>query len=113
MRGLSVDSFPLKEGTSSAYFCSEFVTSVRTSWFSSSNRLVARWPNRLSAKRGEASSFRHSIWPKCVLSPRVKRYSSLATLLRLEVQTYQHMVGRVRAQTWQSMVLAWKGSVRT
>lgn len=65
------------------YFLSELVTSVRTSWFSSSSSMVPRYPRRLSAKRGEASSFRHSIWPKWVRSPRVKRYSNLATLFLL------------------------------
>jgi len=67
----------------SAYFLVEFVTKVRTSWFSSSSNMVPRYPRRLSANRGEASSFRHSICPKCVLSPSVKRYSSLATLFLL------------------------------
>jgi len=64
----------------SSYFFSELVTRVKTSWFSSSSSIVPRYPSRLSAKRGEANSFRHSIWPKCVLSPSVKRYSSFATL---------------------------------
>jgi hypothetical protein len=59
------------------------VTSVRTSWFSSRSSMVPKYPNRLSANFGDASSFKHSICPKCVLSPRVKRYKSLATLLRL------------------------------
>jgi hypothetical protein len=45
--------------------------------------MVPKYPRRLSAKRGDASSFRHSIWPKCVLSPSVKRYRSLATLFLL------------------------------
>lgn len=66
-----------------AYFFSELVTRVNTSWFSSRSRLVARCPNRLSAKRGDANSLMHSICPKCVRSPSVKRYSSFATLLRL------------------------------
>lgn len=67
----------------SAHFFNELVTSVKTSCFSSSSKLVARWPRRLSANRGDARSFRHSTWPKWVRSPRVKRYSSFATLLRL------------------------------
>jgi hypothetical protein len=45
--------------------------------------MVPKYPNLLSANRGDARSFRHSIWPKCVRSPRVKRYSSFATLFRL------------------------------
>jgi hypothetical protein len=56
-----------------AYFCNELVTSVNTSWFSSSNNIVPRYPNRLSANRGEANSFKHSIWPKCVRSPSVNK----------------------------------------
>lgn len=66
-------------------FFKEFVTNVRTSWFSSSSNIVPRYPKRLSANRGEASSLRHSIWPKWVRSPSVKRYNSLATLFRLYV----------------------------
>lgn len=50
--------------------------------------MVPRYPNRLSANRGEASSLRHSICPKCVRSPNVKRYNSLATLFRLWVYEY-------------------------
>ena len=76
------------------YFFNELVTSVSTSWFSSRSKLVARWPRRLSAKRGDASSFRHSIWPKCVRSPRVNRYRSLATLLRLWMCHCQPKNGR-------------------
>src|SRR6202035_5766725 len=56
------------------YFCKELVTRVRTSWFSSRRSIVPRYPRRLSANRGEASNLTHSIWPKWVLSPRVKRY---------------------------------------
>jgi hypothetical protein len=66
-----------------SYFLVELVTKVKTSWFSSSSNMVPRYPKRLSAKRGEASNFRHSICPKCVLSPNVKRYNSLATLFLL------------------------------
>jgi hypothetical protein len=69
-------------------FFNEFVTKVRTSWFSSSSNMVPKYPNRLSANRGEASSFKHSICPKCVRSPNVKRYSSLATLFRLWFYEY-------------------------
>jgi hypothetical protein len=65
------------------HFFKELVTNVSTSWFSSSNNIVPRYPNRLSANRGDARSLRHSICPKCVLSPRVKRYKSFATLFRL------------------------------
>lgn len=78
----------------STYFFNELVTSVSTSWFSSRSKLVARCPRRLSAKRGDASSFRHSIWPKCVRSPRVNRYRSLATLLRLRMCHCQPEDGR-------------------
>lgn len=46
--------------------------------------MVPRYPNLLSANLGDASSFKHSICPKCVRSPRVNRYSSLATLFRLD-----------------------------
>ena len=70
-----------------AYFCNELVTRVSTSWFSSNSSIVPRYPNRLSAKRGEARSLRHSICPKCVRSPRVKRYSSFATLLRRTLES--------------------------
>jgi hypothetical protein len=49
--------------------------------------MVPRYPNLLSAKRGEARSLRHSIWPKCVRSPRVKRYSSFATLFRRTLES--------------------------
>jgi len=56
---------------------------VRTSWFSSSSSIVPRYPSLLSAKRGDANSLRHSIWPKCVRSPSVKRYNNLATLFLL------------------------------
>ena len=66
------------------HFFKEFVTRVRTSWFSSSSSIVPKYPNLLSAKRGDANSLRHSIWPKCVLSPSVNRYSSLATLFLLQ-----------------------------
>lgn len=66
-----------------AHFLREFVTSVKTSWFSSNSNMVPRYPNRLSANLGEASSLRHSIWPKCVRSPSVKRYRSFATLFLL------------------------------
>ena len=69
-----------QEGIS--YFCKELVTSVNTSWFSSSSNIVPKYPSLLSAKRGDASSFRHSICPKCVRSPSVKRYRSFATLFR-------------------------------
>jgi hypothetical protein len=74
------------------YFFKEFVTKVRTSWFSSSSSIVPKYPNRLSANRGDARSLRHSIWPKCVLSPSVKRYKSFATLFRLrkECQLMPH-----------------------
>ncbi len=65
------------------HFFKELVTNVSTSWFSSSNNIVPRYPNRLSANRGDARSLRHSICPKCVLSPSVKRYKSFATLFRL------------------------------
>ena len=44
--------------------------------------MVPKYPNLLSANRGDASSFRHSICPKCVRSPSVKRYRSFATLFR-------------------------------
>lgn len=66
------------------YFLSELVTRVSTSWFSSRSKLVARCPRRLSANRGEARSFKHSICPKWVRSPKVKRYRSFATLFRLQ-----------------------------
>ena len=72
---------------SSFYFCNELVTSVRTSWFSSNNSMVPRYPNLLSAKRGDARSFRHSICPKCVRSPNVNRYSSFATLFRRTLES--------------------------
>ena len=50
------------------------MTRVRTSWFSSRRSIVPRYPNRLSANRGDARSLTHSICPKCVRSPRVNRY---------------------------------------
>lgn len=71
----------------SLYFCNELVTSVRTSWFSSNSSIVPRYPNLLSAKRGDANSLRHSICPKCVRSPSVKRYSSFATLFRRTLES--------------------------
>jgi len=71
------------ELSSFTHFFKELVTNVSTSWFSSSNNIVPRYPNRLSANRGDARSLRHSICPKCVRSPSVKRYNSFATLLRL------------------------------
>jgi hypothetical protein len=44
-----------------SHFFNEFVTNVSTSWFSSNSNIVPKYPKRLSANRGEASSFRHSI----------------------------------------------------
>lgn len=72
-------------GVAWTHFFREFVTKVRTSWFSSSSSIVPRYPSLLSAKRGDANSLRHSIWPKCVRSPSVKRYSNLATLFLLAI----------------------------
>lgn len=46
------------------YFLSELVTSVNTSWFSSSKSIIPRYPSLLSANLGLATSLRHSIWPK-------------------------------------------------
>lgn len=66
------------------------MTKVRTSWFSSSSSIVPRYPSLLSAKRGDANNLRHSIWPKCVRSPSVKRYSSLATLFLLAIHHEPH-----------------------
>ena len=43
------------------YFFNELVTNVNTSWLSSSNSIIPRYPSRLSAKRGLATSLRHSI----------------------------------------------------
>jgi len=46
------------------HFLREFVTRVRTSWLSSSSSMIPKYPNRLSANLGLATSLRHSIWPK-------------------------------------------------
>lgn len=46
------------------HFLREFVTRVRTSWLSSNSSMIPKYPNRLSANLGLATSLRHSIWPK-------------------------------------------------
>jgi len=53
------------------HFLREFVTRVRTSWLSSSNSMIPRYPNLLSANLGLATSLRHSIWPKCASDPSI------------------------------------------
>jgi hypothetical protein len=58
-----------------------FVTKVRTSVFSSSNKANAKYPIRFSAKDDDASKFMHSMYPKCVGYPNSQIYSSLATFL--------------------------------
>ena len=90
------------------YFCNEFVTRVNTSWFSSNSSIVPRYPNLLSANRGEARSLRHSIWPKCVRSPRVKRYSSFATLFRrtLESPLSSRKLARMAALSFWTTALS-------
>ena len=42
------------------YFLSEFVTNKCTSCLSSNNSIAPKYPIRLSVKRGEAISFKHS-----------------------------------------------------
>lgn len=54
---------------STAHFFSELVTSINTSWFSSSSNMMPKYPSRLSLNLGLATSLRHSIWPKCAGYP--------------------------------------------
>ena len=75
-------SRPQHRGTcTETHFFKELVTSVRTSWLSSSKSMIPRYPRRLSVKRGLATSFRHSIWPKWAGEPSMCMYRSFATLL--------------------------------
>jgi len=50
-----------RSNSTEPHFFKELVTRVSTSWFSSNSNIVPKYPRRLSAKRGEARSFRHSI----------------------------------------------------
>lgn len=69
---------------------------------------MARWPIRLSANRGEANSLRHSIWPKWVRSPSVKRYKSLATLLRLGTRKRESFSSEHYSWVWGGGVSAYR-----